>query len=263
MKSYGPSQIACSAAKLRPTGARRYTEAFGRCVLCGTDVLEGDIFEPASSGLRDTFTNYWKGWNGSSSDPICGHCCTLTENSTVFLAKNALITPTRSWAMNSDAQRAWCFHNLPRDEPYLITISNANSQHLIWRAPVNTSADIVFIRYGEKIGMIRMGVVREAVDRATKLGLLLRDEIDIEKKGMISPFKTDRKFKGCESGEWYGWIQSYLDEKPSISPNCPAFSPDPSSLPYLQTLTPSEAWALGFMIKNQNPGDLEEPVPAF
>jgi hypothetical protein len=271
---YNPSAVACSSARLDPSGSEIWhsIERDSRqqhCVLCGSKMHEGDVCEPAKSGFTKTFMNWWKGYTGDVNGVLCGHCTTMLSNSSIFLAKNAMVTPTRSWAMNSDAQRAWCLLNLPQDEPYLMSVCNAKSQHLLWRCPVNLPSgveasagldSVVFLRYGEKIGALRMRVLRDAVACSNSLNRRFRKEKDIA-KGMLCPIKIDREFKDCHCGEWRSWVDGLLvprdrNKEPQIYPN-------DSDLTYLKTLTPAEAWALNILIKHQDAGALEEPPTAF
>lgn len=114
--------------------------------------------------------------------------------------------------------RAWAFLT-PPEPPFVIAIQTAKQQHVVWRAPVSLSRDLILVRVGEQIVRLRrpsLIVAREAVVRlhdarkAADGGKQKKATAPAAAESLESPFVTDWKFQSSVGGVLKNWAATLI-----------------------------------------------------
>jgi CRISPR type IV-associated protein Csf1 len=155
-----PSALARQGAKIDPIISIK-AEHDDRCVMCAVPITEGSECNYFSPGK--TFMSYPE-LAKRGGEYVCGDCQALWERPFLQKYSNSVITTEGFWNFSSNANQAHFIRN-PPEPPFLIICSTTQQQHLIWRAPVNYSKDILFVRFGDNVFIIRRQVVIELADR--------------------------------------------------------------------------------------------------
>lgn len=158
------SVVIMGAMGLAPDGVPAETP--GVCALCGLPIAAGDMCAPLSlgSGFMDDLSMAARG-----SDKICGYCGPLLSadnlRKTGYGAFSAAgVQPFRKWI-----DVATMLTN-PPEPPFVLVYATANNQHMAWRAPVNLSRDLFYVRVGLRDLKIRRKTLLGAVEACRVLG---------------------------------------------------------------------------------------------
>lgn len=165
MKKPTSSVIICQALGIAPDGVS--AKSFDTCALCGLVIEPGDLQAPLSLG--DGFMDDVS-MAGRGSQVICGHCAPMMSADSLrktgygaFSATSGAL-PFRKWA-----DVAALLIN-PPEAPFVMTYATANNQHMAWRAPVNLSRDLFYVRVGLRDLKIRRQKLIEAIEHCRVLG---------------------------------------------------------------------------------------------
>lgn len=236
--SISSSVIACAALGFVPEGVR--AKEAGTCSFCGLHIAQGDLFSPFSvgPGFMDDASLAARG-----TGLTCGHCATLMTNEGlrasgygVFTMKGA--QPFRKWADISAALAN------PPDEPFVMVHATANNQHMAWRAPVNFSRDLFYVRVGLRDLKIRHATLMQAVKVSQEVALAFGYAATA--KTLAHPFGTlssDLKEIG------HGSLMVFRKPKAlDAQAHQELLRKHHKEIDFLMNLTLGETWALRFLL---------------
>lgn len=165
MKAITSSVVICKALDIAPDGVP--AKETGVCALCGLDIAKGDLSAPLAlgDGFMDDIS-----MAGRGSKVICGHCAPLmTADALRKTGYGAFNTTSGAHPFRKWADVAAMLTN-PPETPFVMTYATANNQHMAWRAPVNLSRDLFYVRVGLRDLKIRGQVLADAVEQCRVLG---------------------------------------------------------------------------------------------
>ena len=237
------SEVILKAQGRQPMGAP--SPKGGRCALCGKPIAKGDMANPLSltAGFVDDLSMAARG-----SDLVCG-CCPpflpaegLRESGYGAFSLKEGFLPFRKWG-----DIASVLEN-PPTPPFVLLRATANNQHMAWRAPVNYSRDVFYVRIGLRDVKIRHSALKQAVDDALALGeainayFLLKNpalKSSPAKKTLPNPFVSmDPDIKSVEHGAIHPVAYIVADRDPQLK----------TRLDRLLSITTGESWALRFLL---------------
>jgi CRISPR type IV-associated protein Csf1 len=246
-----PSKIALHAAGL-PQVSEYALEEKAHCVMCGTEMQAGELAGPWQP--TKTFTN-WTQLRAPESAHICPDCAGVWRSEfTQAWVNGAIYNADGVYKVNSADTMAHALLN-PPTTPFVWARGDQKIQHLVWRTPVTTDANLLAIRLGEKVVMIRRMMVIQTM-------LFVRD---IEE--LIKAMPKDKKLpKRANPGNEYG-IFKYLDwgidsvDHGLLSDGFIklANSGENNAEPFLklknllESLNFGEVWALMILLKSKTP----------
>lgn len=237
-----PSSLALSALGLSPSGALCNTAGEGlACAICGTAISTNDIYDVLD--LPTSFTN-----KNSIASPggkhICGACNTvMSAGEFQMRLATGLFCKDGFFPIMRKEHRAWAFLT-PPEPPFSVTIQTAKQQHVVWRAPVTLSRNLILVRIGEQIVRLRRPMLiaaREAVlrmsearQRAATGAKTKKSEKSAPVESVESPFVTDWKFQSSAGGVLKLWAETLINEGGVSNPDRETIS----------LLNAGEIWAL-------------------
>lgn len=236
------SELYCRQAGLPPTGGPSKEKTV--CVFCGDTIAVGTLcsrFRPGDTFMdgpelcaRDT-----------AKDVVCGYCIHLTTKPVMQSTQYVCITTKQVLPMRQLAHKKWLLLH-PPEPPFVVVQSDTQLAHLIWRTPVTQSKDLWYVRLGKRQLIVRMPLVREALQRFAALA----DRVPIaqpktkkskEAPRLRSPFTS----LGYELDDLDFWkIRS--DVRPYLKPD---------DLAMINSLRPGEYWALAILTANKEATD--------
>ena len=240
MIKYTSSIIVSKARGLEPDGVPSHKE--GNCAFCGTEIHVGDMNVPFSvgTGFMDEQSLVCKG-----SDQTCGWCVNnisaegLRSTGYGVFSINEGVLPFRKWV---DVRKALLS---PPEGPFVMTYATANNQHMAWRAPVNYSRNMFYVRVGLRDLKIRRQILIDAVDVCARVANAIGWG-ETEGKTLPNPFislSPDLKDTAHGSLEFAMNIQ-FRDKFKHLQEDI-GFQND---LAFLKGLTLGETWALRFVL---------------
>ncbi len=240
-----PSLIAVRALGLTLEGTRACSaeEARQPCAVCGGALLEGEPVDDCA--LPHSFTNH-----SALAHPggalRCGACTTIMVRSVFQMqCATAVFCADGCFPIMRREHRAWLIQT-PPEPPFVVTVQNAKQQHVVWRAPVTLSRDLVLVRVGEQILRLRMPLLARAAQAARALVAAAKESGKRKpSKEAENPFVNDPKLQASEMGCLKEWARESL-------PALPAETARP-----LLHLNAGEIWALNAMLL----GAPEMPAP--
>lgn len=228
MSIISPSRLAVESAGLTPH-AHRHAEGDGICAMCGYPFRLGDPvlpFEPTDSfadyaALRAPTSRFIDGWCGAI----------WTKEFTQDYGK-AVICEEGVFLAASNNDIAWFMLNPPEGRWIFVHIDQKR-QHIIWRAPVNTSREIFFVQYGELRLTVRRQKLIEARDACKRLALVASEG----RRGvpLKSPFaRLSRDLNDPAHGALRHGLWQLGRDRPDVH----------ADLDLIASLTPGEIWGL-------------------
>lgn len=248
------SELICRARGDEPAGVP--AEQPGVCALCGCEIKQGDPQVPLSLG--DSFMDdLYLAARGSQV--VCGWCpITMTADGLKATSHGAFslegARPFRKWGDIAASLED------PPKPPFVMVYATANNQHMAWRAPVNWSRDMFYVR----VGLRDLKIRRQALLSAAEDCALVAEAIDHlweeknpekskaaaakpAKKTMPHPFITlSSDLKNVNHGQ----------VKPSAFEAVAGNETAKAALDRLLALTLGETWALRFIL-TPNAGQAE------
>lgn len=219
----------------------------GQCAYCGLDIAVGDLYVPFSvgAGFMDELSLAVRG-----SSMACGHCAVLMgadalrETSHGVFSLEEGVKPFRKWA---DIGRAL---TEPPHGPFVAVYATANNQHMAWRAPVNLSRDLFYVRVGLRDLRIRRQAMLDAVESAVRLAEFMGRKPTA--KSLANPFavlSSDLKDSATMHGKFI-----FRGDKATFAEAARAL---PSDFKAISNLSLGETWALRFLM-SPNAGQTED-----
>lgn len=222
-----PTQLAVEALGLTATGVPSTRES--SCCMCSAPIHKGDLYvhPDFGKGFMDATSL------ASRSGAVCGFCATSKQIAVLRNMQKAVFSKDGAFPLAKDVHRAW-FLLTPPEPPFVAVISDAMTQHLVWRTPVSWSKDVFVVRLGQQLLKIRRPMLIKAVESAADF--MANDEKNSKSKNpMKHPFATlSRELDGLSHG--------------AIRPEFIGRVPD-----ILLKLTPGELWAMATLAKRDTP----------
>lgn len=245
MKPLSPSQIAVEAAGVKPRGVLK-ARSSGVCAMCGIAHDAGELIAPFAP--TDSFTDY-----GALADRaskfICQWCAaTWTADFTQSFLKTVMCK-TGVYGAASNALIAHWIQN-PPEGPWIWVNGIQQRQHVVWKAPVNTSRDIFQVQFDEFAMTIRRAKVLEAQQAARRLAAAA----SAGRRGapLKSPFNSlDRELKEVGHGRIRYDLMKMAETDPAIR----------ADVDVLHTCTAGEVWALTAVLYAEPASDVPQYFP--
>lgn len=239
MSAVYPSELACKALRLQPTGSPYAGESCA-CLMCGRPVHEGDIAAPTD--WSQSFADYHM---LGRSGVRCGWCVSTTVQDTMRALQRCVVTPHGIYNLGKDEARAW-FWLTPPEPPYVVVINHSTmgAFHYFWRTPVTLDNRLVHMNLDGQVFKVR----RDAVLKGIELSRLLiqkSTELGDKKAVLKSPFRVLLR---DGTGRNHGVIHDGTAPLAEKFPECK------EALAYLRTLSRGELVAMSSVIK-------AKPVP--
>lgn len=242
MQTVTSSTVVTRALGMAPDGIACKQE--GDCAYCGLHINPGDLYIPFAPGpsFMDTSSLAAKG-----SELTCGHCAVLLSASGLLAGGYGVfhekgVMPFRKW---KDVRAALID---PPAGPFVLCYATAKNQHMAWRATVNYSRDLFYVRVGLRDLKIRRLPLLHALTTAERMGRQIGREPTVTKSGEIRSLPTpfnglspDLKDVGAgmlDSKVWTQCARQDIDE--------------------ILSLTTGELWAMRFLV---SPGAGTDPEP--
>lgn len=229
------SVIVARALQLIPEGERSQETA--TCAFCGLHIAPGDTRAPFSVG--PSFTDD-ASLAARGSKWICGHCAALTTQDGLRQSGHGVfagdgVRPFRKWTDISAA-----LINPPQG-PFVMVHATRNNQHMAWRAPVNFSRDLYYVRVGLSDLRIRRPVLQPAVQACARIAAHMG--IGATEKSLPHPFAT----LSPDLKDSHTVLRRRGPEKtsPGIED---AAKKLPDDFALLHSLSLGESWALRFLL---------------
>jgi len=238
------SELIARAVGIQPTGTP--AESAGVCALCGAEIKEGDLASPLALG-PSFMDDLYMACRGSKV--VCGWCGPhLTKQGIVAtgfgvfsLAEGS--RPFRKWG---DIAKAITD---PPPPPFVMVYSNAQQQHMAWRAPVNWSRDQFYVRVGLRDLKIRHRFLEDAAQACILLGKAITEArlkrtkskklSKVAKKTLPNPFVyMSSDLKDISHARVVPMAFEVAQKSPVLQ----------EALDKVQRLTLGESWALRFIL---------------
>lgn len=240
MKKITSSVVIANALHIAPDGVPAKTA--GCCALCGLEIEVGDLYSPLRLGdaFMDDVSMAARG-----SQLMCGYCPPLmtaeTLRATGYGAFNAVsgLHPFRKWVDVADRLTN------PPETPFVMVYATANNQHMAWRAPVNLSRDMFYVRVGLRDLKIRRQILIDAVEHCRIFGEALYPATDnapaSTRKTLPNPFlQLTPDLKDGDHGK--------LNPRVFTEEIAAAIDGYAERLAAIMSLTAGEVWALRFIL---------------
>lgn len=241
--AYSPSRVALEAAGREPVAVQK-AQQVGYCAMCGKPHGEGDLvvpFEPEGS-----FTDYGLLCRAASKW-ICGWCAGVWNADFTQKALKTVMCDEGVFPAASNAHIAYWLLNPPSGR-WIWVMGDQKRQHIVWRAPVNSSAEVFQIRYGELTLTVRKAHLIAALAAAKRLAIAASADRKVPLK---SPFvRLSRDLDDVN----HGAIRSDLLK---LATTDAAVAADVKSI---QQCTAGELWAMTAALY-ADPAD--KPAPIF
>jgi CRISPR type IV-associated protein Csf1 len=243
MNTLSPSRLFREAAGIAPKGQLTMPDD-GCCAQCAAPIHRG---EPAASTAlwitRESFNNKFD--LGVPESPyVCSDCCALYHKDYLQKYSKSYACRAGVFRLASNAEQCW-FLLHPPEPPFIALISDTQQQHLIWRAPVNWSAEQIKVRMGDRVLLLRHKVLLQAVEAVA------RCSVAMEKAGLKGrhPFqKLDRELGNMEGTAIRRDVQRIAAGDAAVS----------ADLALLEALSLGELWGLTVLIVT-DPASIVEP----
>lgn len=186
-KTITSSVVVARALGFEPDGVA--AKVGGACALCGLGIAVGDPCSPLSlsNSFMDDVSLAARG-----SKVVCGYCAPLMTADALRKTGYGAFSnvsgfhPFRKWADVA------AMLTEPPEPPFVMTYATANNQHMAWRAPVNLSRDLFYVRVGLRDLKIRRHILAEAVEHCRVMGeaLYAGKNSDTVRKTLPNPFMS-------------------------------------------------------------------------
>ena len=245
MTIISPSAIALQALNLAPQGDHvAHKEDSIRCAMCGTFVNPGETYSFLM--LKESFTNQLA-MAIPGGTHVCGACHVVMNTGAFQMSlATAVVSASGYFPIMKKENRAWAFLD-PPEPPFFITVQNAQQQHVVWRAPVSLSKDLILVRVGEQILRLRRPQLIKARDIVFRLNEYRRNAArtgNKEKKTpdfAESPLVAEWKYQSVDGGTVKAWYSNSNPEKPGLLEIGAVTLAEHA---HLMSLNAGEVWAL-------------------
>lgn len=251
------SELVCRARGDEPAGV--LAEQPGVCALCGCEIKPGDL--QVSLSLGDGFMDDLY-LSARGSQVVCGWCPpTMTADGLKVTGHGVFspegVRPFRKWGDIAASLQE------PPQPPFVMVYATANNQHMAWRAPVNWSRELFYVRVGLRDLKIRRQVLLAAIDDCA----LVAEAIDRLKEEKTQQNKQPKAGKAVKKTlpHPFASLSSDLKDighgrfKPVAFEAAAKDELIKAALDRLLNLTLGETWALRFLL-TPGAGQAAEPT---
>ena len=239
------SQIACESLKIAPIGSPSKTEE--KCCLCAAPIAIGGKCSPFKSGDGFMDDASLAGREASATRLVCGYCLPFIGRNVMCRAQRAVFSEEGvAYTMNKLPHKKWVlekwFSENPPKGASVWVHNDTKMGHVVWKAPVTRSPDLISLQFGVRSMSIRKKAVLEAVGICRKFGASF--PIKKGKSAARSPFLcgTDLPAASLDSGKLRFDADRYLT---------------PAEMAHLFALSTGELWALEVLTSTKP----AEPAP--
>ena len=168
----------------------------------------------------------------------CGYCLPLLTTEGLRATAKGIFTldgvrPFSKWADITQGLMQ------PPEPPFVMLYATRKNQHMAWRARVNLSRDLLYVRVGLRDLKIRRPVLLAAVDACQTLGTFMG--IQPSAKSLAHPFAV-------LSSDLKDPAHSLLRRKGPDKTLEEAATAHPEAYQLIQSLTLGETWGLRFLL---------------
>lgn len=167
------SAIYREAARLKPA-ATGVVSADSHCIMCGAPLPAGT---PGSKVTKQTFNDAFNNQldlRARSGEYVCGDCEVLWCKDWMQKYSKTFACPKGVFKFASNDHIAGFLLN-PPEPPFVAIVSNKQQQHMIWRAPVNLSRELLLVLMDHEVLTIRTRVLYEACKVYAKIEQLMEE----------------------------------------------------------------------------------------
>jgi CRISPR type IV-associated protein Csf1 len=159
----GSSELVCRSMNIEPNLSETVKAEFDAfCGYCGVELKEGDAVHLLK--FKKSFIDQNLCADGSSKY-ACPHCNEIMNRSKFLLPKlsTGIFTEQGAYPVGKNTNRAYFLKNPPKP-PFLFSVNIGQSQHIVWKAPVNLSNEVFFVQLSNHVISINhkklMGTVK-------------------------------------------------------------------------------------------------------
>ncbi|WPL18985.1 CRISPR type AFERR-associated protein Csf1 [Thiorhodovibrio winogradskyi] len=244
------SHLARLGLKLPPGEAPSAAEAYV-CSACQTTQAAGrprKDWKPKPYSFTDWLA-LRPGVQGRLS--LCADCLPFFSMPVLLATQSLVVNREGAWSLSKDAHRAW-FLTTPPAPPFVAMIGDATMQHLVWRARVSYSRELIAVQIGRSSLLIDRPWMLEAVQwarRAAEIGRALGLRVVSQ-----HPFQRLSRHRNDLSDVAHGSMRAdYLA--------CASDHPELRDLlARLQQLGTGELWALAHLTKRKQEAPSALPI---
>lgn len=237
------SVVVARALGIAPLGEP--SQEYGRCAFCGLEINPGDRVVDLKKNIFKSFMDDLS-MAARGSQVLCGYCAYLKSAAGLKAAGGGygVFSPSGQQPFCKWAEVAEAVTH-PPEPPFVMVYTTALSQHMVWRAPVNYSRDLFYVRVGLKDLKIRRQRLLEAVGHCRVLGEALYPP---------QPPKPGKKAAPARKTLPHPFLELAPDLKDTrhgvFNPRIFAeeFSDLSEPLRAVMSLTAGEVWALRFVL---------------
>jgi CRISPR type IV-associated protein Csf1 len=185
----------------------------------------------------------------TSRDILCGYCVHLTDKKLMQMTQHACITTEHILPFHKLSHKKWLLMH-PPEPPFVVLQSDAKLAHMIWRTPVTISKDSWYVRLGRRQLIVRMPLVRAALECFASVADRFGPTQQGTKEGAVpTRLLSPSAALGYELDDMDFWrIRS--DVRPYLSAD---------DLASIHRLRPGEYWALAILCSKKEPTDPLKP----
>jgi CRISPR type IV-associated protein Csf1 len=163
------------------------TQERASCMLCGTDIAQGEPCE--SVRLNVNFTDY-ASLAAPSSDFGCWGCqqARKAENGMLQIAAKAVYTDDGVYKAHSRAEQAYHLYHPPKGR-FLWVNSISKAEHVVWRTPIALNEERFPVRVGPHLVVVERRRVFDALGY-WRLALAAIQASDKKYANMVQPCES-------------------------------------------------------------------------
>lgn len=136
-----------------------------QCRACGVDIAPDaprTLWRPSMS----TFTD-WQ-YLAAPGGSVCTDCAALTGDAGLEWTQAGVFSAEGAYVLTVAKHWVWFLENPPRS-PFVVVCSDSKKQHLVWRARVSLSPDLIYLQFGRSTLRIDRPLLFAAIDAARSL----------------------------------------------------------------------------------------------
>jgi CRISPR type IV-associated protein Csf1 len=228
--------VVATALGMKPDGVPSKKET--ACAFCGSEIHIGDLCVPFSVG--GAFMDA-RSFAAPGSETTCGYCIQVLSAEGLRLTGHGLFSLDNGFALFRKWKDIAAGLENPPAGTFVAVRATANNQHMAWRAPVNMSRDLFYVRVGLRDLKIRRPILLKAVEVSVKLGEAAG--ILPSKKSLSHPFAIlDPDLKDVSHGRLR--TTNGIDKTPITI----WYDKYPEEIKFIHSLTLGETWGLRFLL---------------
>lgn len=164
-----PSEIVSRGLGLQPAEgplAKRPCQ----CMACGQPIATGAVAVPWRPPVG-TFTDYQ--YLVDKQGVLCAWCPAFTAANMMDRTQKMVANCHGAWQLAKDDHRAWLLES-PPDPPFVAVVSDQQRQHLVWRAPVTLSKELIGVQVGRRSLWIDRTALADRLHDCTESASMMR-----------------------------------------------------------------------------------------